>query len=101
MIKILTFLTALVLLALPAQAAEQTIWGATDRVGTATEMRLPVDTSASSSPGYISMTLSSDDILTSSSGGLVTQTLDELVNRAAGGTSVILRGAAEIGRAHV
>lgn len=69
MIKKLMFLAALVLLAMPAQAAEQTIWGATDRAGTVTEMRLPVDTGASSSPGYMSMTLPSSTGVLYNSGG--------------------------------
>lgn len=57
--KIFYVLLALMVLALPAQA-QTSIWGATDRQGTTTEMRFPVDTGAASTPGYLSVVPSVD-----------------------------------------
>jgi len=49
--------------------AQTAIWDATDRSGTATEMRFPVDTSGSSSPGHIKVTVDLADGIFLNSGG--------------------------------
>lgn len=62
----------LVMVSAPA-FAQTSIWGATDREGTTTEMRFPVDTGSSSSPGYLSITPSLSGVLFNSGGNLVTK----------------------------
>ncbi|MGR3219252.1 MAG: hypothetical protein ACUZ8H_05460 [Candidatus Anammoxibacter sp.] len=54
--KLLCTILCLFLLTYSSQVEADTAWGAADRAGTTTEMRIPLDTGAASSPGYFSLT---------------------------------------------
>lgn len=53
--KFILIALAILVLAPAAYAASQSIWGSTDRGPVVSTYRIPVDTSISSTPGYISI----------------------------------------------